>query len=304
MNRHERHRKNAFAEKISVTVALSLALGKGVIGFFSGSLALLASAIDSILDSVVSLVNFFTLRAAAKPADKDHPFGHGKFEAFSEFFQGLLISFSGLFLAVESVRRLFSPQEIGMQSVALGVMLASVLITFLLVRYLRSVAKQTNSLIIKADSVHYESDLLSNIAIIGGLLLVKFFGLLFIDALLSLVISFLILKSAFGLLRESFSILTDHEIFSEERKKIEYILNNAKAPITSWHFLRTRRSGSQVHIDFHLVFNDTISLLDAHTAADEVERKIIEVLPNAVILTHLDPHDDSNANIEMMKEVI
>jgi ferrous-iron efflux pump FieF len=304
MNLREKHKKNARAETISVATALVLVAVKGVIGFFSGSLALIASAVDSFLDSIVSLVNFFTLRAAAKPPDTSHPYGHGKFEAFSEFFQGILVGSSGVFLALESVKRFLNPQEIFLQQAVLGVMIFSLVATFLLVSYLKKVFRQTGSLVIKADSAHYSSDLLSNIAIISGLAVVTLFDAFWLDAVLSFAISLLILASAFELLLESFHILTDHEIDKEQRKKIEDILNAAQKPVTGWHLLRTRRSGTQIHIDFHLVFNDTISLMKAHDEAEKIEKNIQKEIPNAVLLVHLDPHDDKKSNIEMIKKAM
>lgn len=304
MNIREKHKKNARAEKISIFTALLLVSLKGAVGFFSGSLALIASAVDSFLDSLVSLVNFFTLRAAAKPPDSEHPYGHGKFEAFSELFQGMLVAASGFYLLIESIKRFIHPQEIGMQNEAIAVMIFSLFTTFLLVLYLKKTFRQTASLVIKADAVHYSSDFLSNIVLIIGLVFLRFFGLNWLDAALSFFISFFILRSAFELFSESFRILTDHEIEKNDRKKIEEILNTAQKPITGWHLLRTRKAGTQIHIDFHLVFNDTISLLKAHDAAEKIEKKIQKIFPNAVILVHLDPHDDKNTNIQMMNSAI
>ena len=294
----EKHRQNTRAEAFSILTALFLAVVKGGVGMLSGSLALIATALDSVFDAVVSLVNFFTLRASAKPPDTEHPFGHGKFEAFSEFFQGVLIASSGIYLAIESIQRFFFPREILHQDIVLAVMCFSLIVTLLLVWHLISTFHKTGSLVIKADSAHYTSDILSNIGIITGLLLMRFFELYWLDALLSLLISGTLCVSAFHLLAESFHILTDHEIDKKERKKIEAILNAAKKPVSGWHLLRTRRAGTQIHIDFHLVFNEKISLKKAHDIAEKIEDDIRKVIPNAVLLVHLDPTDDAKKNVQ------
>lgn len=301
MKHENKHRKNIFAASVSIGTAIVLGIIKLIASFFSGSLALLASALDSMLDAIVSLINFFAIRTAAQPPDKNHPYGHGKFEALAEFLQGIFIGFSGLYLAYESILRIFKPVAIEQETIAIGIMVFSIIATTALVLFLNRTAQSTGSLVIKSDSAHYFSDVLSNFAIIGGLLIVKFTEFKVIDPILSLGISLLILHSALELLKESFDILTDHELPKEIRNKIEKILNAAKKPVTGWHLLRTRRSGTQVHIDYHLVFDDTIGLLQAHDIAEKIEDKIRKAVPHSILLTHLDPHDDSKKNEDSMQ---
>lgn len=282
---------NLFASRIAFSVALLLVLVKGTVGFFSGSLAVIASAVDSFFDMIVSIVNYFTIKAAAEPPDEEHPYGHGKFEAFSEFFQSLLIGGSGAFLAIESVHRILNPEKIDQGGWAIGVMIFSFLVTFFLVRFLKKAAKKTGSIVLRADSEHYRTDLLSNGAIIVGLLLTYFIELDFIDGLLSLGVSALIIKSALELFQESFAILTDREIGEKDRKKIIKILNECNG-VTGWHQMRTRRSGSNVHMDVHLEFPEKMTLIEAHDKALVLDDNIQEIFPNIILLTHFDTYND------------
>ncbi len=288
---HSHNHHNLFASKTAFLVAFFLVLIKGIIGVLSGSLAIIASAVDSFFDMIVSVVNYFTIKAAAEPPDAEHPYGHGKFEAFAEFFQSLLIGGSGIFLATESVKRIINPAEISQENLAIGVMVFSFLITFFLVRFLKKSAKTTGSIVLKADMEHYRMDLLSNGAIVIGLGLSYFFNWSIIDGVLSLLVSLLIIKTSVDLFRESFVILTDREIEKTQREKIIKILNKCDS-LDGWHELRTRRSGSSIHMDVHLEFPEEITLTYAHDKALILEEKILKVFPNMILLTHFDTHND------------
>lgn len=303
MSDNQHHQQNIRASLASISTAFFLAILKTITGVFSGSIALIASALDSLLDALVSIINFFTIRASAKPPDADHRFGHGKFEAFAELAQALFIGFSGLYLAAESMRRFFVPQEISHEITALVVMVISITCTFLLILFLKKTAKTTGSLVVKADTAHYTSDLLANAAVIIGLLLVKFTGLTAFDAIISFGIALLILYSSWELIRESFEVLTDKAIPKKDKQKIIDVLNTPFPRVNGWHMLRTRRVGSQYHIDFHIVFDEGISLIDAHHILDDVEREIWKKLPNSVLLVHMDPYDDSKENERKIREL-
>ncbi len=283
--------QNLFASKIAFVIALFLAVIKIIIGFFSGSLAIISSGVDSFFDMIISTVNYFTIKAAAEPPDKEHPYGHGKFEAFSEFSQSLLIGFLGIFLIIESIKKIINPEELQQQNLAIGVMIFSFIVTFFLIKFLKESVKKTGSLVLKADSEHYKTDLLSNGAIIGGLILNYFFNWYFMDGILSLIVSVFIIKSAIGLFHESFVILTDREINKNDKNKIIKILNSCKN-INNWHELRTRRSGSNIHMDVHLEFPEDTTLLDAHDKSLVLEEKILKIFPNIILLTHFDTYND------------
>jgi len=293
---------SARAAFVAIFVAAFLAVVKFFVGFLSGSLAILASGLDSALDTAISTINFFVIHAAEKPADREHPFGHGKFEAFAEFFQSLFLIGIAIALFVESMRRFLTPRSLEYFEISIGVMLFSVATTFFLSRFLKKTAAKTGSLVVKSDTAHYESDLFANLGVIFGLLAVKFFGFLWLDAAISAIIAGGIFWGALGLLRESFEVLTDKEISKKERQKIINILNAAKksGKINGWHLLRTRRAGAQTHIDAHLVFENGISLFDAHEIGDALTAKILQKIPRAIVLFHFDPRDDFCENLESL----
>lgn len=279
------------ATKISSATAFLLMVFKIIIGVLSGSVAVLASALDSFLDFLVSVMNHFTVKEAEKPADTEHPFGHGKFEAFASFIQSVVIGLSGIVLAYFGVQKILNPTGLEYELLALGVMIFSFCVTLGLFWYLRNVAEHTNSLVVKADSIHYYSDLLSNVALAGGILAIIFFDLQWVDGVLSVLMSGFILHSAYELFIESFHVLTDHEIDEEQKQKIIGILN-ADTKIKGWHALRTRSSGNSIFIDVHLEFSKDIELLNAHDIAFTLENKIHKEINNAEILTHFDTWKD------------
>ncbi len=294
MERKKIHRANTIASVIAIATALVLVLFKFAVALLSGSIAILASAVDSLLDVMITGVNFFTIRAAAKPPDADHRFGHGKFEAFASLVQGIFIVFSGGYLAFESVRRFVEPAILSHELWGLVVMIFATIVSILLVWYLRHVAQQTGSLVIKAEITNFSADILANLAVVFGLIIVKISGWIILDAVISLIIAAIILHSAWTLLYESYQVLTDHELPDDIRHKIISIIEQTTRQQTSgWGELRTRRAGSQIHIDFHLSFTDDILLKKAHGIGDSIETQILEQFPMASVLIHFDPHPDN-----------
>lgn len=292
MTQPQRHRTNTITALVAIVVAFTLAMVKFAVALFSGSIALFASAVDSWLDFMITVVNFFTIRQAAKPPDADHAYGHGKFEAYAELLQGLFIAFSGGYLAFKSIERLINGGEITAEYLGVAVMAGSIVVSFLLVRYLQAAVKKTNSLVLKAEAANFSSDMLANLAVIAGLLTVKLTGWQFFDPLISLLISFLILRSAWELLSESHEVLTDKEMPSQMRQELIGIIEHADPRIAGWHLLRTRQTGTERHIDFHLVFTDPISLVEAHRVTEKLEKAIISRFADSVVLIHMEPPED------------
>lgn len=286
-------RANLIAALSAVIVAVLLTLLKFVLATLTDSIAVLTSAVDSLLDVTITTMILVTIRAAARPPDANHSYGHGKFEAFAELLQGMFIVGSGSYLAYMSLRRFFFPTELSYEYLGVVVMIFSMLASSLLVYYLKHVERKTCSIVLKAEIANFSSDILANFAVIGGLLAVKFFGVLFLDPLISLIIAGIIIVSAGKLLVQSFEVLTDAEMPQSFRKNIiEIIETTDQQKITGWHQLRARRAGTNVHIDYHLVFTPGISLLEAHACSDRIEQKILKLYPQTEILVHFDPYYD------------
>ncbi len=278
------------ATLISSLTAFLLIYVKFIGGILSGSVATLASAIDSLLDLCISLFNFYAITKSEQPANSHFNYGKGKIESLAAVIEGSIICASGAFVLYQSLKKLILGNELNYLPYSIGVMIFSVLLTTSLVLYLHAIAKKTNNLIIKADALHYKTDVLSNLAVLFALLLVYFTSFSEFDALFGIGIGIYIIYSAWTLLKNGVLILLDRALDNEILKTLKTILDNA--PINGYHNLKTRQSGEIYFLEVHLVFNPQISLLEAHTIADSIENKIKALQGNWVVITHLDPNDD------------
>jgi len=288
---------NKIATIASSSVAFTLAILKVIIGFMTGSVAVIASAADSILDMFVSIFNMIAVRVSESKADNLFNYGKGKIEGIAALFEGLLIIASAIFIFYTAIDRLLHHKEIVEINLAFYVMLFSLIATFFLVIFLNYVAKKTNSLVIKSDALHYKTDLISNGAIVIVLILVKFTGWYQIDFIVSLFIAIYIIKEAIELVKEGFLNLLDISLDFKTVEKIKEIIK--KEPLVlDFHCLRTRKSGHRNFVDVHLVLTPDMKLKLAHTIIENVEEKIRNLDKNViwVINIHADPYDDSNIN--------
>ncbi len=285
------------ATVVSTSVAGILVLMKMTVGIMSGSIAVLASAIDSLLDLTVSLFNYFALANAEKDPDDKFHFGRSKIEPLAAVIEGTVISLSALFIFYEAIAKIAHNREMLHMSESIGVMVASFIITAFLVTFLNYVAKKTKNMVIKADALHYKTDLFSNGAVLMALALISMTGEQLIDPILGMGIAIYMIYSAYPIIKEGVLMLLDAALEQEEIDKIIEVIKSEPV-ITTYHDLKTRESGSHIFISVHAVFNVSISLYDAHLIADRVEAKIRKLFPDKKvhILIHMDPYDDSDIN--------
>ncbi|WP_321778616.1 cation diffusion facilitator family transporter [Sulfurimonas sp.] len=285
------------ATLVSTSVAGVLVLMKMTVGILSGSIAVLASAIDSLLDLTISLFNYFALNTAEKNADEQFNFGRNKIEPLAAVIEGTVISLSALFILYEALVKIFHPREMTFMQSSIWVMLVSLIITFFLVMFLNYVAKKTKNMVIKADALHYKIDLFSNGAVLMALALISMTGEQLIDPILGIGIAIFMIYSSIPIIKEGILMLLDAALPQEDIEKIENILAK-QTDINDYHFLQTRESGSHIFISVHAVFNVSISLYDAHTIADKIELKIKNLFEDKMVHTiiHMDPYDDSEIN--------
>ncbi len=287
------------ATVVSSSVAAFLTLMKFVVGIMSGSVAVLASAVDSILDMFVSLFNYFAISNSEKPADGTFNYGRGKIEALASVMEGMIISMSGLFLLYTAVKKYFSGETSSYLDISLIVMIVSLFITIMLVAYLNAVAKKTENMVIKADVLHYKTDVWVNGAVLISLVAVWATGWEIVDILVGAAISVFIIYSAYELIEEGVLVLLDRAVEEDLSKKIEETFHTEKL-VNDYHFLKTRTAGNDIFVDVHLVFDCLITLMDAHRAADRIEERIkaLDTKKHWVINIHMDPYDDSEINNE------
>lgn len=282
---------------ISSGTATLLIVIKLFIGILSGSVAVLASAIDSVLDLIVSAFNYFAISKAEQPANKKFNYGKGKIEALAGVIEGTVITVSGLFIFYTAIKKAISQEVVEYLGYSVLVMLISLVITIALVLFLNFVAKKTRSMVVKSDALHYKTDVLSNGAILLSLVLIQVTGIEMIDSIMGVVISLYIIHSAYQIIRDGVYILLDASLDEEVVEKMRDIILEEKE-ISDFHYLKTRKSGNTNFVDVHLVFSPGISLMRAHHAGDRIEEKIKELIPYEewVINAHLDPYDDSEMN--------
>ena len=282
---------------VSSSVAAFLTLIKLAIGIMSGSVAVLASAVDSVLDMFVSLFNYFAISNSEKPADKYFNYGRGKIEALASVIEGVIITISGLFLLYTAINKYFSKEVSTYVDISLIVMIISLFITICLVAYLNAVAKKTDNMVIKADALHYKTDVWVNTAVLISLVIVYFTGYEIVDIIIGGCISLFIIYSAYELIEDGTLVLLDRALPQETAKDIENIFKE-NANINDYHDLKTRNVSDQNFVDVHLVFDCIITLMAAHKISDKIEDKIraLDTSKNWIINIHMDPYDDSDIN--------
>lgn len=272
----------------SVVTAITLIIVKLFAWFLTDSVSILATLVDSSLDVLASVLNMIAVHHALQPADREHRFGHGKAESLAGLGQSMFIAGSAGILLLQAINRLFKPEamEQGM-TIGIAVMVFSIIATFALMVFQNYVIKQTDSTAIKADALHYKTDLLVNGGVILALVL-SLNGWTLSDPLIAIAIALFILHSAWGIVRESIDLLMDHELPDNEREKISaLVLKHPQA--RGLHDLRTRRSGTTVFIQLHLELDETLSLRQAHYIADALEREIADLFDEAEVIIHEDP---------------
>ncbi|MDD3325352.1 MAG: cation diffusion facilitator family transporter [Sulfurospirillaceae bacterium] len=285
------------ATLVSSSVATILIFIKLTIGILSGSVAVLASAIDSVLDLIVSAFNYFAISKAEQPADEKFNYGKGKIEALAAVIEGTVITVSGIFIFYQSIKKAYIKEDIAYLDSSLWVMGVSLALTVGLVVYLNFIAEKTGNMVVKSDALHYKSDVLSNGAILISLVIIKATDIQIIDSIMGVIISVYIIYSAYEIIKEGVYILLDASLDDAIVENIKEIICSENE-LSSYHYLKTRKSANVNFVDVHLVFNAGISLLKAHQAGDKIEEKIKQINPEEewIVNAHLDPYDDSIIN--------
>jgi ferrous-iron efflux pump FieF len=283
LGRPEKARLMRLAGYASVGAALLLIGAKVAAYLLTGSVALLSSMLDSLLDAGASMINLVAIRHALVPADREHRFGHGKAEPLAAVGQAAFIAGSAAFLAFHAVGRLVEHGDIG-----IAVMVFSILTTLALVLFQRHVIRRTGSFAVRADSLHYVGDLFVNVSVIVALLLAVWWGWDAADPLFAIGIAAYILFTAWQIFRGALDMLMDRELPDEMRARIRKIaLENPR--VKSVHDLRTRAAGQAIFVQLHLEMDPDLTLRVAHEVADAVEVAIMTAFPGAEVIIHEDP---------------
>ncbi|MGG7674328.1 cation diffusion facilitator family transporter [Pseudomonas sp. WC2] len=275
------------ATRASVAVACTLIVAKAIAWWLSGSVSMLAGLTDSALDGITSMLNLLAVHYALRPADDDHRYGHGKAESLAGMAQALFIGGSAVLIAFQAYERLHDPQPLGAPWLSIGVIVFSLLLTAALLVLQHRVIKQTGSNAVRADSLHYRSDMLLNGSILIALILAGF-GFDQLDAWFGLGIAAYILWSAIQIARESFSVLMDEELPTDVSQHMLELACSVPGVLGA-HDLRTRISGNHWFVQLHLELPGELTLSVAHGISDQAADAIHKAYPRAEVLVHADP---------------
>ncbi len=270
----------------SVLVALVLIITKTWAYLVTGSVSLLGSLLDSLLDGITSLMNFFALRFALAPADDDHKFGHGKLESIAALAQSAFMIGSAVVLVLNSFDVMFDERQVVASEVGIAVSVLAIVLTLLLVAFQKYVTSKVRSLVVEADSLHYQGDLLMNLAVILALVFVDF-GIVWMDAVMAIGIGIFLCVSAWQVGRKAFEDLMDQHLPEVEARILELVKT---APGSAGcHDVRCRQSGPNLFVQFHLEMDEDLPLWSAHEIGDRIEKQIKDIYSNADVIVHLDP---------------
>jgi ferrous-iron efflux pump FieF len=289
------------ARKVALNVSLAalvLAVVKGIIGFASGSIAVLSSALDSAGDAIASFANFIFLRIAAKPPDEGHQFGHGKAEHLAALLQGLLLLTGAAILGYRAAQRIRTPAPLESNVIAIAAMIASMAATVVITRYLKKNAVRSESSALAGDALHYTSDLLANGAAIVALALVRVTGNPLYDSIFGVTVACWIAWSSIYLIWNAANDLMDAALPDAEVRLVIEAIERSDPIVLGYRDLRTRRAAGVRFIEFELCIDSHVSFERAHDATELVKTKIRERIPRSVVIIHAEP-DDGNSEFKI-----
>jgi cation diffusion facilitator family transporter len=282
---------NIGAAKLLIGVVVGLIVVKVFVGWLTGSISIIAQATDSLLDLFAGLITFSAIRIAARPADAEHPYGHGKMEDIAGAGQAILIFIAGGLIIYSAIRRMIEGSTVEVAEAGIAVMTVSIVVSIFLSRHLLRVSRTTGSIALEANARNIATDVYSAAAVLVGLAIVRFTKVTIIDPILAIGVAIYILKIGVDTMRKPISGLLDEKLPPSQQAVIEDCLRKYSRQVSGYHALRTRRAGSQSYMDLHLVLAADISLEQAHQICDQIESEVHGALPEVSVTIHAEPCD-------------
>jgi len=289
---------------LSIGSNTMLIILKVVAGILSGSVSIISEAIHSSMDLMASYVAFFSVRTSSKPADREHPYGHGKIENISGIVEGLLIFIAAGLIIFEAVKKISEPVEIEAAGIAIAVMLTAAVVNFFVSKILYKVAKEEDSMALEADALHLKTDIYTSLGVAGGIILIKLTGILVLDSIVAILVALLIIKEAWVLCCNALEYLMDRRLSDQEEKEITAVIEKVKSncvnQLIDYHKLKTRKSGNIKHIDFHITVDPSLTVKEAHEIVGCLKKGMCDELKNTRVSVHIDPYktDEENDSLE------
>ena len=277
------------AAKLMLISVTGLFILKVAVGVITGSISIWAQAADSSLDIFAVMVTFFTVGYSAKPADEEHPFGHGKIENIAAGIQAILLLGASFSIVYSAIRRIIYGETVQLTEAGIGVMLISLIVSILLSRHLFKVSRATGSVALEANAYNIRGDVYSTSGVMVGLTLVRLTGLNIIDPIIALLVVLLILMATYRVAQTAFSGLVDVRLPKAEEVEIKSCITEHYSELAGFHKLRTRKAGSQRYIDLHLVMPKNASVDEAHQMCDHLEQDIANRLHHTSVTIHVEP---------------
>ncbi len=282
-------RTRTSAAGLSIISNSFLILLKVAAGILSGSISIIAEAIHSGIDLVAAVIAFFSLRLAGRPADREHPFGHGKIENVSGTIEAALIFVAAAFIGYEAVGRIIEGEDLEYLSLGIAVMAISVVVNVIVSRHLLRIARETDSIALEADARHLTADVYTSLGVLVALVVVQITEVNVLDSVIALMVVLFILRTAYDVLKRSFGGLVDVRLPEGEEELIASCIMEHYGELLGFHELRTRKAGRERHIDLHLVVAKTASVEEAHRLCDHLESDIKGKLPHSMVTIHIEP---------------
>lgn len=289
--------------KLSVLSNSILIIMKLVVGFLTGSVSIISEAIHSTMDLAAAIIAYFSVKISNKPADKDHPYGHGKIENISGVIEALLIFAASAWIIIEAIKKIMHPEEIGSIGLGFIVMFISAAVNHFVSKKLYKVAKEEDSIALEADALHLRADVYTSLGVGVGLLLIYITKLSYLDPVVAIIVAIFILRESFNLLKTAFNPLLDVTLSDREVDLIKATIKKFSSAYCEFHNLRTRKSGNMKYIDLHLVFPEEMTLKDAHDICDNIEEELEASLKNTEVLIHLESCTHSCTTCDHMENI-
>jgi cation diffusion facilitator family transporter len=281
--------KKVKTARLSIFSNVFLIIIKIIAGLLSGSVSILSEAIHSLMDLIASVIAFFSVKISSQPPDKEHLYDHGKFENISGVIEGILILIAAGWIIYEAIHKFLHQEEIEYLYLGIIVMSISAMVNFFISRRLYKVANETDSIALEADALHLKTDVYTSLGVAVGLGLIYFTNLHFLDPIIAIAVALLIVYEAIILIRNAYRPLLDTSLPEEDMNTINRILQKYSEDCIGFHQLRTRKSGSNKYLDFHLVVPEKMTVKEAHDLCDTIEDEIKLSINNMDINIHVEP---------------